>query len=134
MTRTLAIIPITLCLAIYRARKAKQSDKGEGSFSFKRIFPWFILFFIGASVITTVVGIIPECSFTLFYSHFITFTKWLAKFFIAMAMAGIGLNTNIVDLIKNGGKPILLGLCCWISITAVSLLVQSLTGIYSSNI
>ena len=38
------------------------------------------------------------------------------------------------DLIKNGGKPILLGLCCWISITAVSLLVQSLTGIYSSNI
>lgn len=134
LTRTLAIIPITLCLAIYRARKAKQSDKGEGSFSFKRIFPWFILFFIGASVITTVVGIIPECSFTLFYSHFIIFTKWLAKFFIAMAMAGIGLNTNIVDLIKNGGKPILLGLCCWISITAVSLLVQSLTGIYSSNI
>ena len=51
-----------------------------------------------------------------------------------MAMAGIGLNTNIVDLIKNGGKPILLGLCCWISITAVSLLVQNLTGIYSSYI
>ncbi len=51
-----------------------------------------------------------------------------------MAMAGIGLNNNIVDLIKNGGKPILLGLCCWVSITAVSLSVQSVTGIYTSNI
>lgn len=56
------------------------------------------------------------------------------KVFIAMAMAGIGLNNNIVDLIKNGGKPILLGLCCWVSITAVSLSVQSVTGIYTSNI
>ena len=89
----------------------------------------------GASIITTLVGLIPESAFTVFYNNnFIEITKWLAKFFIAMAMAGIGLNNNIVDLIKNGGKPILLGLCCWVSITAVSLSVQSVTGIYTSNI
>lgn len=135
LTRTLAIIPITLCLAFYRTRKAKKSNTDSGQFSFKKIFPWFIIYFIGASIITTLVGLIPESSFTVFYNNnFIEITKWLAKFFIAMAMAGIGLNNNIVDLIKNGGKPILLGLCCWVSITAVSLSVQSVTGIYTSNI
>ena len=135
LTRTLAIIPITLCLAFYRTRKAKKSNTDNGQFSFKKIFPWFILYFIGASIITTLVGLIPESAFTVFYNNnFIEITKWLAKFFIAMAMAGIGFNNNIVDLIKNGGKPILLGLCCWVSITAVSLLVQSVTGIYTSNI
>lgn len=41
-----------------------------------------------------------------------------------MAMAAVGLNTNIVKLIKTGGKPIFIGLCCWVGITCVSLLMQ----------
>ena len=45
------------------------------------------------------------------------------------SMAAIGLNTDIVKLIKSGGKPILLGLCCWISIAGVSLLAQHLMGL-----
>ena len=54
LTRTLAIIPITLVLAIVRAKKsAKDSGKAEG-FSLKRAFPMFILYFVIASVITTV--------------------------------------------------------------------------------
>lgn len=135
LTRTLAIIPITLALAVYRTRQAKKSGNQAGSFSIKKIFPFFILFFIGASVITTVVGIVPENAFTGFYNeHFVSFAKWLAKFFIAMAMCAIGLNTNIVKLIKNGKKPILLGLCCWVAITAVSIGVQLLSGVYYTNL
>lgn len=135
LTRTLAIIPITLVLALYRTAKAKKSGGSKTDFSIKKIFPWFILFFVGASLITTVCGLLPENSVTLFYSsQFVPFAKWLAKFFIAMAMGAIGLNTNIVKLIRNGGKPILLGLCCWVSITAVSLGVQSVTGLFTSNL
>ena len=135
LTRTLAIIPITLVLALYRTAKAKKSGGGKADFSIKKIFPWFILFFVGASLITTVCGLLPENSVTLFYSsQFVPFAKWLAKFFIAMAMGAIGLNTNIVKLIRNGVKPILLGLCCWVSITAVSLGVQSITGLFTSNL
>jgi uncharacterized membrane protein YadS len=52
------------------------------------------------------------------------------KFFIIMAMAAIGLNTNIIKLIKTGGKPIILGICCWISIAFVSLLMQHLLRIW----
>lgn len=135
LTRTLAIIPITLALAFHRTRKAKKEGGKASGFSFRKIFPWFILYFIGAAVITTVVGFLPESGFTVFYNDtFVKLMTWLAKFFIAMAMGAIGLNTNIVKLIKNGGKPILQGFCCWVSITAVSIGVQLLTGIYYTNI
>ncbi len=135
LTRTLAIIPITLILATYRMYKAKNQGGEASGFDFKKIFPWFILFFVGASVITTVVGLTGESAFSAFYSGtFVATMKWLAKFFIAMAMCAIGLNTDIVSLVKKGGKPILLGLTCWVMIGLVSLGVQLLTGIYYINL
>lgn len=135
LTRTLAIIPITLALAFIRTRNAKGNGSTGVSVSVKKIFPWFILYFILASVITTIMGILPENALTTMYStEFVPAMKWLAKFFIAMAMCAIGLNTNVVNLIKKGGKPILIGLSCWIMITLVSLLVQSLTGTFYTNI
>ncbi len=136
LTRTLAIIPITLTLAFIRTKKAKKRGGDSSKISFKNIFPFFILYFIAASVITTVIGLLPSGNaFAAFYNDtFIGIAKWLAKFFIAMAMCAIGLNTNIINLIKKGGKPILLGFCCWVAVTAVSLGVQLLTGIYHTNL
>ena len=128
LTRTLAIIPITLVLAFSRVKEEKN-------FSMKKIFPWFILFFIGASVITTVMGVLPENGLaTLYFADFVPVMKWLAKFFIAMAMCAIGLNTNLVDLIKKGGKPIIMGFSCWVMISIVSIVVQLMTGIYFTNL
>ncbi len=121
LTRTLAIIPITLVLAFQRTRKAEQ---GEGKVDFKKIFPFFILWFLLASVITTAATAagVPTQVFSPL--------KTLSKFFIVLAMAAIGLNTDLIKLVKTGGKPLLLGLCCWIGITGVSLLMQSLLGIW----
>lgn len=135
LTRTLAIIPITLVLALYKTYNAKKSGKKGGSYSMKSIFPVFILYFILAAIVTTLVGAIGENAFTVFYMNtFVKAMKWLAKFFIAMAMCAIGLNTNIVTLIKKGGKPIIMGFACWAAITAVSILVQFATGIFYTNI
>ena len=125
LTRTLAIIPITLILAILQASKARRTGNGqENNFSLKKVFPFFVLFFILASVITT-----AATSFGVPSSVFQPF-KELSKFFIIMAMAAIGLNTDIVKLIRTGGKPILMGLCCWIAIAVVSLEMQDLLGIF----
>ncbi len=124
LTRTLAIIPITLILAVYRTAKMKKNGTSmESSYSFKKIFPFFILFFILASIITTVCT-----SFGVSASAFQPL-KELSKFFIIMAMGAIGLNTNIIKLIRTGGKPIVMGLCCWIGITFVSLLMQHVMGL-----
>lgn len=122
LTRTLAIIPITLVLAFIRTRKSK--GEGNTKVSLRSIFPFFILYFLGASVITTVaiaLGV-PASVFSPI--------KELSKFFIVMAMAAIGLNTNIVKLLKTGGKPIALGACCWVGITVVSLVIQHVMGIW----
>lgn len=40
------------------------------------------------------------------------------------------MNTDLVKLVRTGGKPLLLGFSCWLGITAVSLLLQSLLGIW----
>ena len=129
LTRTLAIIPITLVLALVRTRRAKK-EGGEGTkVSLKKIFPWFILYFVIASLITTVVALLPSGGFVDVYNtYFVKGAKWLAKFFIAMAMCAIGLNTHIVNLIKKGGKPIAMGFCCWVAIAAVSLVMQHVLG------
>ena len=126
LTRTLAIIPITLVLSILQARKAKEAaseDAGSG-FSFKKSFPFFIVYFILASLITTAAG-----SFGV-PSAFFKPLKELSKFFIVLAMSAIGLNTNIVKLIKTGGKPLFMGFCCWLGISCVSLLMQHVMGLW----
>lgn len=135
LTRTLAIIPITLVLALYRTHQAKKQGAEGSDYSLKKIFPFFILYFVAAAIITTVVGLLPASGFTAFYmGSFVNAMKWLAKFFIAMAMCAIGLNTNLIELIKKGGKPILLGFCCWLGITLVSIGMQLLTHIFYTNI
>ncbi|MEE1124429.1 MAG: YeiH family protein [Acutalibacteraceae bacterium] len=129
LTRTLAIIPITLVLAFVRTLQAKKQGEKGTAVSMKKIFPWFIVYFVGASLITTAIALLPESNFTYIYNvYFVKTAKWLAKFFIAMAMCGIGLNTNIVKLIKKGGKPITMGFCCWTMIATVSLAMQHILG------
>ena len=121
MTRTLAIIPITLVLALVRSRKDASA---ESKASMRKIFPYFILYFVLASVVTTVCSAlgVPGAVFAPL--------KTLSKFLIVMAMAAIGLNTNFAKLVKSGWKPILLGFCCWVGIAAVSLLMQKVLGIW----
>lgn len=114
------------------AKKNESAAKGEVArhngelaggtgvqFNFVKIFPWFVIFFLLAAVVNTwlfpAVGIGENVSSAL---------GDVGKIMIALAMAAIGLNTNILKLIRSGWKPILLGLCCWIAIAGVSIGVQ----------
>lgn len=122
LTRTLAIIPITLVLALMRTRK-EAGSQGE-KVDFKKIFPFFILYFVAASIITTIA---VSCGVDASVFHPV---KELSKFFIVLAMAAIGINTDIVKLVKTGGKPIFMGFCCWVGITGMSLLLQHLMHLW----
>ena len=120
MTRTLAIIPITLALSLLYGKKRRKKKKAL-LFSFKKSFPFFVLFFILASVVTTIFHLPAAVTGPL---------KELSKFLIVMAMAAIGLNTNIVHLVKTGAKPIFTGFCCWVGISLVSLGMQHMMGLW----
>jgi uncharacterized membrane protein YadS len=105
------IVPITLILAIYTSKQSK----GNNSFSFKKIFPWFVLGFIATSIISTT-SVLPHKTCSLLAQA--------GKFLIVMAMVAIGLNTHFKDLVDNGIKPIFLGLSCWAAVALTSLIVQ----------
>lgn len=131
LTRTLAIIPITLVLAFLRIHKEKRNnEKLDKKPSIKKIFPVFILYFVGASIITTILTNVLSGNALELSNDFFHFMKSLSKFFIVMAMSGIGLNTNIIKLVKQGGRPIFMGFCCWIAIACVSLLMQIVIGTF----
>lgn len=111
LTRTLMIIPTTLVLSLITARRQKT----DSTFNFIKTFPWFIIGFIFASLINTW-GMLPPAICLLLAQT--------GKFFIIVAMAGIGLKTSLPQLITNGIRPVLLGLACWFAVASVSLAVQ----------
>lgn len=113
LTRTLMIVPVTLFLAVYTSRKA--AGKQAGNYSIVKIFPWFVLGFLAASLINTFLGLPAGVS---------GFLSQTGKFVIVMAMAAIGLNTNLIKLLKNGVRPIVLGFLCWFALSVTSLGVQ----------
>ena len=120
LTRTLAIIPITLGLSVRQSRK----DNTKEAFSLAKAVPNFILWFLLASLITTVsmsLGVTPAVFSPL---------KDLSKFMIIMAMAAIGFQTNLKKLITKGGSALLVGGVCWLLISLASLLMQKLLGLW----
>jgi uncharacterized integral membrane protein (TIGR00698 family) len=148
LSRTLMIVPVTLVLALVTARKAARKAQkgmrenmrestrtdvgspvggvaeetgtdGAARFSFIKVFPWFVAGFLAAALISSFTGL-PEGP--------ANFLGGAGKFMIVMAMAAIGLGTDLKKLFGNGIRPIVLGLCCWFAVDASSIAVQTLTG------
>lgn len=121
LTRTLAIIPITFGLALLKQRK---NQGYQGKFQLKKAFPNFLLYFILASLTTSLLSTLGF-ELTLFDS-----LKTLSKFFIVVAMVAIGVKTNFPKLLKTGSTAIILGAFCWLAIICMDLLIQWLLGIW----
>ncbi|HEY9061864.1 MAG TPA: YeiH family protein [Pseudobacteroides sp.] len=121
LTRTTMIIPISLIFAFAYSYNRKKSVKAGNSinYSFKRIFPWFILGFLAASLLNTL-GVFNE--------YIVSILSIAGKFFIVMALTAVGLSADFRKMIKTGLKPLLLGLIVWVTVTVVSIGVQFITG------
>lgn len=121
LTRTTMIIPISLIFAavtIFNKKKAAKAD-GTVNYSLKRIFPWFIIGFLAASLLNTL---------GVFSQNVVEFLSTAGKFFIVMALSAVGLSANFKDMLKTGFKPLFLGLIIWIVVAVVSIVVQFSIG------
>src|SRR5699024_10475047 len=117
LTRTLMIIPVVLFFT-YRTlhkEKVKQTDA-----SIKKIFPCTIVWFIIASLISTIFNFSPAV---------IHVFQQISLFLITMAMAGIGLSVNFRQFRQVGIKPVLLGLATWIVVIITSLITMKLINL-----
>ena len=111
LTRSLMIVPVTLVLAILFSRMSGSGNK----FNFVKVFPWFILGFLLAAVIRSTAVVPLDITSGL---------AWTGKFLIIVAMAAIGLNTNIQSFIKAGPRALLLGATTWVTVAMSSLAIQ----------
>lgn len=120
LTRTTMIIPVAIIFSIITAaRKKKEANQNQAvNFSFKKVFPWFILWFLIASLLNTM---------GLFKGDSIAYINTLGKFMIVMALSAVGLNADIKKMIKTGVKPIFLGLIVWFTVSVTSIIVQFIT-------
>ncbi|MEL7566723.1 MAG: putative sulfate exporter family transporter, partial [Dehalobacterium sp.] len=109
-------------IAAYWALKVDRSRADETDLSFKGAmreiwnrFPKFVLGFIGASVVFTLIyaGMGADSSTVLIDNGVSKFLSSLQKWFFALAFASIGLSTNFREFGKyfKGGKPVILYIC-----------------------
>jgi uncharacterized integral membrane protein (TIGR00698 family) len=122
LTRATLIIPICLILAVVVAVREKRAAKHAGvtsDFSLRKIFPWFILWFLVASAVRTA-GFVPVAIQPALHIA--------AEFMIIVALTAIGLSANLRKMASTGPRPILLGLGVWAAVSISSLLVQLVIG------
>lgn len=117
LTRATLIIPV--CLALAFAVAVREKRKGSSDFSLRKIFPWFILWFLVASAVRTA-GWVPAMIQPAIHL--------LAEFLIIMALTAIGLSANLRKMASTGMRPILLGLGVWVAVAVSSLAVQWVIG------
>jgi uncharacterized integral membrane protein (TIGR00698 family) len=120
LTRTTMIIPISLIFAVVMiVKKEKEAEKKHVHYSIVKIFPWFILWFLAASLLNTT-GIIN--------GQAAIFCTEAGKFMIVLALSAIGLHSDFRAMVRTGLKPMLLGLIVWTVVAVTSIMVQKFTG------
>lgn len=122
LTRTTLIIPLLLIVGLAmpfldRSEAASHQGASLGA-RIKKAVPWFILWFIVASLINTL-GLLGDLA-----PHIQT----VARFVMVVALAAVGLQGHWRAFAGAGIKPLLLGLACWVVVAVSSLAVQGWTG------
>ena len=112
LSRALMIVPACLIFAAYRYIKSKQSAQKT---NLKQIFPWFIAWFVLASLISSL-GFLP--------ASVIPYTKFISQWLMAMALAAIGAKVSFKKFKQAGAAPLLTGAFAWFCVAVSSLIIQ----------
>jgi uncharacterized integral membrane protein (TIGR00698 family) len=121
LTRTLMIIPICLVLAEVVRRRDLRSEGvpiAAATGQVRRsvgLVPWFLVGFVLLAAANSA-GLIPASSHS--------YGQDAAVFLVTVALAAIGLSTDVAAARQAGYRPVLLGLVLWIAVATTSLLLQ----------
>lgn len=121
LTRTLSIVPVVMIFSIIdeRLNQKRMGAAEHKKIDFKKIFPWFILLFLGMVAVKNT-GIVSEA-----VSRHVS---EVSKFLMVMALGAIGLKTNFKTVAKSGFKPMLHGFLISLLVVVVSFAVQMVLG------
>lgn len=138
LVRTLMIIPISLVLSWWARRTLTARDASAGAapegtppsgpsdvvrrrrVNVFKLVPWFLIGFIIVAAANSV-GLIPTAT------HATLSTA--SVFLITVALAAIGLSTDLAGFRKAGPRPLILGGVLWVIVSATSLGLQFTFGL-----
>ena len=132
LTRTLSIIPTVVIFSLINihvkkktsltanVKNAGNGEKTTAQVNFLTLFPWFILGFIGLSIINSL-DLIPTVVSTS--------AKEISQFLMVAALASIGLKTSFKDMKKAGILPMIHGFIISALVVIVAITVECFMGI-----
>lgn len=118
LVRTLMIIPISVGLSVMEARRSARGQPLTGR-RIVGLVPWFLTGFIIVAIVNST-GVIPDGPRDVLVTA--------SVFLIAMALAGIGLSTDIPALRRAGWRPLALGGMLWVLVTVTALATITVTA------
>ena len=114
---TFLIIMIPLFAFLYNRGQRKKKD-----YSILNIFPYFVLGFVGMIILRNIGDQVFEVYNNDYWKEVINFIKISSKIFLTMAMAAIGLSTNLKDISVMGYKPFIVGFIAMLTVGIVCIL------------
>lgn len=126
LTRTLSIIPIVVIFALIQIRTVKKNAEENSSatknvhLNLGQVFPWFILGFVVMAIFNSIGWIPVEASVIL---------KSISKFLMVIALAAVGLKTDLTKMKESGFAPMAHGFLISVLVVVVSFIVQMFLGI-----
>ena len=112
---TFLIIMIPLFALLYYRGLVKEKN-----YSILKIFPYFVLGFIGMIVLRNAGDEVFSTNNN--WIEMINLVKTSSKIFLTMAMAAIGLSTNLKDMRNMGYKPFVVGFVAMLTVGVISIL------------
>ena len=114
---TFLVIMIPLFAFLYNRNNVIKKD-----YSIIAIFPYFVLGFVGMIVLRNIGDQFFLVSYNDLWLNTVLTIKSSSKIFLTMAMAAIGLSTNLKDLKSMGYKPFVVGFIGMATVGIVSIL------------
>jgi uncharacterized integral membrane protein (TIGR00698 family) len=114
LARALMIIPIVVVLTTLTRRREGLAETSKARLA-ASLVPWFLIAFLAVAALNSG-GLIPAAAQAGLHQ--------LALLFIAIALAAVGLCTDVAALRRTGARPLLLGLILWVAVTLTSLGLQ----------
>ena len=112
---TFLIIMIPLFALLYNRGQTKKKN-----YSILKIFPYFVVGFVGMIILRNVGDEIYGSNSNWIES--INNIKLFSKIFLTMAMAAIGLSTNLKDIKNMGYKPFVVGFIAMLTVGIVCII------------
>jgi uncharacterized integral membrane protein (TIGR00698 family) len=117
LSRVMMLAPVVIALGLMAARRLDHH--GHSHARARPPMPWFVLGFVALVGVNSVVSVPADAKATI-----VTVTTFL----LSMALAAMGLETDIRKLRAKGVRPFLLGLASFLFIASLSLMLVKMTS------